>query len=143
MSETRTLWCLVEGDSSAFKVKPTLNADVDDLKALVYEEGKHGILRDVDAKDLGLWKVRTFFYDSDKIIIHLTRQADIDLNAHNKDSRSRLRAESDGDEELEEWKLISDYWPPGGQLPSNKLQIIVRVPATGEWKIVVPEHEQY
>ena len=53
-----SLWCLVDGDSRPFKVTALDDADVTDLKKLIKEEGKKGILCDVDAKDLDLWKVR-------------------------------------------------------------------------------------
>jgi len=53
----RELWCLIKGDSIAFRVTPLGKAGIDDLKGLVREPCKNGILRDVDAKDLVLWKV--------------------------------------------------------------------------------------
>ena len=53
----RTLLCLIEGDSTWFKVKPTGSMDIVDLRKLIWEEG---IKRDsgILAKDLTLWKVR-------------------------------------------------------------------------------------
>jgi Crinkler effector protein N-terminal domain len=54
----RTLVCLIEGDSTWFKVKPTGSMDIVDLRELIWEEGKNSVLRGVDAKDLTLWKVR-------------------------------------------------------------------------------------
>jgi hypothetical protein len=54
---SRTLNCLIEGDTSKFRVKPSGNSDVVDLQDLVWEKGidaKHAIL----AKNLTLWKVR-------------------------------------------------------------------------------------
>jgi hypothetical protein len=54
------LWCLIDGDPKAFKVTLAPIADVDDLKKLIYENGKAGILHGTDAKDLTLWKVSTF-----------------------------------------------------------------------------------
>jgi hypothetical protein len=53
----RSLICLIEGESSLFRVKPTGGMDIIDLKALIKEEGKNGVLGSVDAKDLVLWKV--------------------------------------------------------------------------------------
>ena len=54
----RTLICLIEGDSQPFKV--VLNGDdmVVDLKGQIKENGKNGVLSNVDAADLTLWKVR-------------------------------------------------------------------------------------
>ena len=56
--QSRTLWCLVYGDSAPFKIVAPVNIDVDDLKKLVLEEVKQGDLINVNAKDLTLWKVR-------------------------------------------------------------------------------------
>jgi hypothetical protein len=53
----RTLVCLVEGDRSLIKVKPTGSMDIIDLKNLIREEGRNGVFRSVVAKDLTLWKV--------------------------------------------------------------------------------------
>jgi Crinkler effector protein N-terminal domain len=55
---TRALICLITGESSLFKVRPTGRDDIMDLKELIKEEGKNGVLNSVDAKDLVLWKVR-------------------------------------------------------------------------------------
>jgi Crinkler effector protein N-terminal domain len=52
------LHCLIEGDSSLFRVKPTGSVDIMELKELIKEKGKNGVLNGVDAKDLTLWKVR-------------------------------------------------------------------------------------
>ena len=49
----RVLVCLVEGESSIFKVNPTSNMDVTDLKDLIHQKGVGTF-----AKDLILWKVR-------------------------------------------------------------------------------------
>ena len=54
----RSLLCIVEGDTELFKVKPTGSTDVLDLKDLIKEKGKNGMLGSVHAKDLVLWKVR-------------------------------------------------------------------------------------
>jgi hypothetical protein len=52
------LTCLIEGDSSMFGVYPTTDIRILDLRKLIHEEGNKGVLRNVDAKDLILWKVR-------------------------------------------------------------------------------------
>ena len=58
-NSTRILWCLVQGDSRLFKA--TLNnGTVYDLKKLIQELRKNGVFRNVDAKDLVLWKVGLF-----------------------------------------------------------------------------------
>jgi Crinkler effector protein N-terminal domain len=54
----RELRCLVQGDSATFKVTVPLDKNIDDLKDLIYDKGISE-KRDVLAKDLVLWKVRT------------------------------------------------------------------------------------
>ena len=56
----RTPWCLVDGDSMVFDVTAPANVSISRLKELVQKKGDRGILRDVDAKDLVLWKVSIF-----------------------------------------------------------------------------------
>ena len=53
-----TLTCLIEGESSPFIVKPKGDINIMELKNLIHEEGKKGVLGSVDAKDLLLWMVR-------------------------------------------------------------------------------------
>ena len=53
----RVIRCLIEGDSSTFKIKPTGDTEISDLRGLIKEERKHR-LSSVDAADLTLWKVR-------------------------------------------------------------------------------------
>jgi hypothetical protein len=55
-----TLWCLVEGDSTPFKITAPPNIDIDDLKKLVRENKDKSSLRDVNASDLVLFKVSPF-----------------------------------------------------------------------------------
>jgi hypothetical protein len=54
----RALLCIIEGESSLFRVKPTGNMDIIELKKLIREEGINTTERAVLAKDLILWKVR-------------------------------------------------------------------------------------
>jgi hypothetical protein len=54
----RALLCIIEGDSSLFRVTPTGNMDIIELKNLFHKEKDKGILRDVNAADLVVWKVR-------------------------------------------------------------------------------------
>ena len=53
----RVLICLVEGGSSTFKVRPTGDMDIMDLKDLIWEKNKNRVLNGVDSSDLILWKV--------------------------------------------------------------------------------------
>jgi hypothetical protein len=55
------LWCLIEDDSAPFLVPVHTSTYVAELKKLIYENGKAGILHGTDAKDLTLWKVSTFY----------------------------------------------------------------------------------
>ena len=41
------------------KISLSVDDDVDDLKEMVHDRGKNGILRDTDISDLFVWKVRT------------------------------------------------------------------------------------
>jgi hypothetical protein len=51
----RSLVCLIEGESSLFRVEPTGNTDIIALKDLIKEKGINNVIL---AKDLTLWKVR-------------------------------------------------------------------------------------
>ena len=65
MSDTYRIWCFVEGDNSASYIASSSTMLMAELKKLIKEEGKNGVLGSVDAKDLILWKVRmTFGRDS-------------------------------------------------------------------------------
>ena len=55
------LWCLVEGDSAPFPVTVSTGTHVAGLKELIHYKRKARILQDVDAADLTLWKVSTFW----------------------------------------------------------------------------------
>jgi hypothetical protein len=57
----RTLWCLIEGESTPFGVTAPANAIIEDLKKLIHQEKEKGILRDINAVDLVLWKVSSFY----------------------------------------------------------------------------------
>jgi Crinkler effector protein N-terminal domain len=54
--QVRVLWCLVEGQTTAFKVIVSINNDTDGLKNLV-KSAKTPELDDVAADTLVLWKV--------------------------------------------------------------------------------------
>jgi hypothetical protein len=52
-----TLFCLIEGDGSSFKVEVYPSADIGNLKTLIYKRHQNR-LRHIDAAGLVLWKVR-------------------------------------------------------------------------------------
>ena len=56
----RELVCLVQGDSMPFVVTTSSNDGILDLQQLVYNQKDKGILQDVNASDLTLWKVSSF-----------------------------------------------------------------------------------
>ena len=56
---TYTLWCLIEGYKTLFKVMIPINSDIDDLRKEIKEK-KSNLFQEVDASDLILWKVRYF-----------------------------------------------------------------------------------
>jgi len=51
------LYCLIDVNTTPFRVSCPPNTDVYDMKTLIHEAGKHGALRNIDAKDLVIWKV--------------------------------------------------------------------------------------
>jgi hypothetical protein len=55
---TLCLWFLVEGETTPFTVEIKGNNYVTHLKQRIRKQKKNGILRDVDAADLELWKVQ-------------------------------------------------------------------------------------
>ena len=122
----RVLRCIVEGDPAVFKVKVPVDNDVDDLKKLVHREKDKGILRDVNASDLALWKVRYF---QKPVATQLTpSKVDINLNNVDDDFLKNLMVNDVKDvEKLTAWKPISTYWP--SQPFNDRLHIFVQGPA--------------
>lgn len=57
---THKLWCLVDSDSTVFKVTPYSNINIYDLKKPVKEEKKPELDYLVSAS-LAIWKVRIFW----------------------------------------------------------------------------------
>ena len=53
----RVICCVVQDDTSVFKVTASVDDDVADLKKLVYEQGIDTTINTVLAKNLNLWKV--------------------------------------------------------------------------------------
>ena len=56
----RKLVCLVQGDPKPFVVTTSSNDGILELQQLVYNQKDKGILQDVNASDLTLWKVSSF-----------------------------------------------------------------------------------
>ena len=59
-NDTRALFCLIQDDPNPFKVTVSTSETISSLSRAIREERKNGTLRDVDAVDLVLWKVRRF-----------------------------------------------------------------------------------
>ena len=53
--------CIIQGESVTFPIKLSRNHDISELKSLVLGNARHGVLRDVDSKDLAPYKVRNVF----------------------------------------------------------------------------------
>jgi len=120
----RTLTCLIEGDSSLFQVNSTGDKNIFNLKKLIWEEGKRGVLSNVDAKDLILWKVRMIWPGTAQLTL-----LQVDLAPPLKPFRKSFsRKNVPGAEELDEGDEILTHWPP--TLPDLKhLRIIVELPS--------------
>lgn len=56
----RKLLCLVQDDSIPFMVTTSSNNRIFELQQLVYNQKDKGVLQDVNASDLILWKVSSF-----------------------------------------------------------------------------------
>jgi hypothetical protein len=54
----RTLWIFIEGDSTPFELAIPVTAKINQVKVLVHKEKDKTVLRDVNAADLALFKVR-------------------------------------------------------------------------------------
>jgi hypothetical protein len=59
MSSTYTLWCLIDGDKTTFKVIIPIDSDIADLKDSIKQKCSP-MLDNFAAKDLILWKVCYF-----------------------------------------------------------------------------------
>lgn len=51
-------WCIIDGGSVAFEIAAPLDANINHVKKLVFEEIKHSTPSNVGAIDLSVWKVR-------------------------------------------------------------------------------------
>jgi Crinkler effector protein N-terminal domain len=57
---TRHLWCIIAGDSTPFQIT-VADISIDQLKVDIRERKKQRTLSDIDASDLDLWKVSSFY----------------------------------------------------------------------------------
>jgi hypothetical protein len=121
----RALLCLIEGDSSPFRVKLAGDTDIIDLKDLIKEKRKNGVLSNVNAKDLTVWKVGTTMA-SDSTTNSLLQ---VDLAPPSRDERKDLTGKCvQGSVKLEEdLDKISYHWP----VPNPEcLHVVVEPPSS-------------
>ena len=52
-----TLWCLVEGDTTYFRIVTPTTTSIDELKELIKIKKENALSPKVDASNLNLWKV--------------------------------------------------------------------------------------
>ncbi|KAF8638438.1 hypothetical protein AX14_010188 [Amanita brunnescens Koide BX004] len=110
---SRRLKCLIEGEFDVFPVTVG-SGPVSQLMKEIKRERELSTLKDVDPTTLDLYKVN------------------IDLNTHDRHSRSRLALESIENEKLKSWETILHYWPD--QPRYDHLHIIVKGLVPGEWE---------
>lgn len=53
--------CIIQNDRVTFSIKLSRNYHINHIKSLVREQACHGVLRNVDSKDLAVCKVSTVF----------------------------------------------------------------------------------
>ena len=124
----RTLLCLIIGESVLFTVKPTGSLDIIDLKSLIKEDRKEGVLGSVDAKDLILWKVRMSLDNHGPATAQLTfLQVDV---APPMDEWGHLTGKDvPGSVRIEGLDTISSHWPATTPPNPQHLHIIIELPA--------------
>ncbi|KAF9368106.1 hypothetical protein BGX21_006807, partial [Mortierella sp. AD011] len=110
-SEKVKLFCILDGDSTAFKVTVALDDDVDDLKKAIYKE----ITTDpeVKAKDLTLWHVAVTSSPARTIRLN---------NLTSDDTKNMLPQKLDESDDL-----VSDKFE--AIPPKKTIHIIVQLPA--------------
>jgi len=59
-NDTRVFFCLIEGDTNPFEVTVPTGKSISFLKKVIWEECNNGPLRDINVRDLVLWKVSRF-----------------------------------------------------------------------------------
>jgi hypothetical protein len=121
-----TFGCLVEGDDKLFTIDCPLTTPIVVLKKLIREERKNGLLRNIDATDLTLWKVRVTM-DSDSTTNSLLQ---VDLELPSRGEWKGLTGKSvPGTVKMEDnFDHISLYWPATTPLTLEQLHIIVEIP---------------
>ncbi len=125
------LFCLVEGDDSVFLVD-TEDCYIAEFKELVHKKKDMTILRDVNASDLTVLKVRIYSLESSVNIVAdlaICFQVDETLKGVPKESlpRRKFKAGENGAEELVEWESVSKYWTH--QPADKKIHVVVKRPA--------------
>jgi len=131
MNGAITLWCLVKGDTSLFKVETTPEHDIADLKALIQEERKNGVLGRVDATDLVLWKVCTVRLRCNLWLMTWSWKVNIDMNESFEDTLNLLELKDgiEGVQRLSPAKRLSNVFVDTPE--EEHLHIVVERPATG------------
>ena len=132
--ENYNLWCLIDGDSTPFKVSCTSNTDINDLKKLIHKAHERQLLHNVDATNLVLWKVRySSCIGTDTEIYEQLNKATTVTPAKTLAHRVRLQGEdiSTFSTKLEEPSdSVSEVF--GGQPAPKSLHIIVQAPSGGQ-----------
>ena len=130
----RTLWCLVKGESTPFKVVVPVSVDIADMKEKIKLK-KAPELDHLDANSLHVWKVRTLWRQllpcqlirswqlNDPIPIKPEATLGDRIRAHTSDL-SQLADKLDSSDE------VSDIFP--SHVPKKHLHIILQLPPTGE-----------
>ena len=129
--DTRTLRCLIEGDSTLFEVTAPVTASIYHLKELIREKRKNGALSNMVAKDLVLWKVFVLLMSCQRRGSPVS-QVDIDLNVDNEESltKFKIKKDSEGLPKLSSLVNVSQYW---SVQPTNiPIHVLVKAPAAGE-----------
>lgn len=122
----RALVCLIEGDSSPFRVELSGNKFIIALKNLIKEEGIDPTEHAVFAKDLTLWKVKMTM-----VSVSATNSLlQVDLAPPSADERKGLTGKyMQGSVKLDDLNIISDYWPATTPPNGKHLHIIVELPS--------------
>ena len=125
----RALLCLVEGEPFVFRVKPAGNTDIIDLRGLIKEERKNGVLSNVDAAVLTLWKVGTTVA-SDSTANSLL-QVDLAPPSGDDERKGLIGKDVQGSVKLEDFNIISGYWP--GTTPHNPKRLLQNYCGVSFW----------
>jgi hypothetical protein len=130
---TRTLLCLIGGESTPFEVTAPGNARISRLKELILEKGiraSQGIL----AKSLLLFEVSTFLCFSRQELSGARGLPHQTSTGEPRSQQSHQGHSQNGAKELEEWKRVFHYWKPSF---NDMLHVFVKIPAAGEWGLLL------